>query len=244
MDLDLNTLAKRVKYMREKRGLSQAQLADAIGSDQSVIANLERRDGKSSKYTQQLSQALEVDVAWLISGIANNTDNKNSEVGTGLIQVGTFELWDENTPLSGDEVALPFYREVEVAAGNGRTAIVEDTNRKLRFSKRTLFKAGVAPKDAITMKVTGDSMERLITDGATIGVDVSKANAPIKDNRIYALETGGDLRLKYVQRIAGNRIKLISENDMYADEIYDMAEFASLYRIIGWVFWWSTIARW
>ncbi|WP_413190917.1 XRE family transcriptional regulator [Psychrobacter sp. AT9] len=242
MDTELNTLAKRVKSMRDKRGLSQAQLGDAIGADQSVIANLERRDGKSSKYTPQLATALGVDVAWLLTGVSSATD-ANDKL-TGLIQVGTFEPWDDETPLNGDEVALPFYREVELSAGSGRKAIVEDTNRKLRFSKRTLHKAGVDIKDAITMKVAGDSMERLITDGATIGVDTSKANEPIKDNRIYALESGGDLRCKYIQRAAGGKVKLISENDMYDDEIYSMDEFSQLYRIIGWVFWWSTIAKW
>lgn len=242
MDTDLNTLGKRVKSIREKRKLSQKQLSDAIGADQSVIANLERRDGKSSKYTQQLATALGVEVAWLISGVSSK-DGADS-VPTGLIQVGTFEPWDEETPLNGDEVALPFYKEVQVSAGSGRTAIMEDTNRKLRFSKRTLHKAGVDIKDAITMKVSGDSMERLIMDGATIGVDISKASVPIKDNRIYALESGGDLRCKYIQRVAGGKIKLISENNAYDDEIYEIDEFFELYRIIGWVFWWSTIAKW
>ena len=240
MDNNLSSLGERVKARRDELKLSQAQLADAIGADQSVIANLERRKGKKSKYVQQLATALGVSISYLLAGKSGDSDSGS----TDLTQVGTFEEWDANTPMTGDEVALPFYEEVSASAGGGSAVIKENESRKLRFSKSTLVNAGVNVSDAIVMKVVGDSMERLIMDGATIGVDTSKAKQPIKDNRIYALETNGDLRCKYIQRVAGNKVKLISENSAYADEIYSAEEFAALYRVIGWVFWWSTIARW
>ena len=200
-------LAQRVRFARDKRGLTQAQLADAIGADQSVIGNLERRDGKSSKYASDIATALRVNLAWLVSGVGPSGFKDDSAIGvreSSLEVIGGFDTWDDST----------------------------------------LQNANVQIKDAITMKVNGDSMERLIMDGATIGVDTSKALEPIKDNRIYALETSGMLRCKYLQRLPGDKIKVYSENKMYDDEIYDMEEFSALYRIIGGVFWWSTLERW
>lgn len=246
-NIELSSLAQRVRFARDKRGLTQAQLADAIGADQSVIGNLERRDGKSSKYAGDIATALRVNLAWLVSGVGPSGFKDDSAIGvreSSLEVIGGFDTWDDSTPLGSDEVALPFYRDVEVSAGSGRSCLNPGTSRKLRFSKRTLQNANVQIKDAITMKVNGDSMERLIMDGATIGVDTSKALEPIKDNRIYALETSGMLRCKYLQRLPGDKIKVYSENKMYDDEIYDMEEFSALYRIIGGVFWWSTLERW
>lgn len=46
--------------------------------------------------------------------------------------------WDSDTPLDEDEVELPLYKEVEMSAGAGRTAVREIEGRKLRFSYATL----------------------------------------------------------------------------------------------------------
>lgn len=243
---EMHTLAERVRYARESRGLTQAQLADAIGADQSVIGNLERRNGRSSKYAGAIAKALRVNLEWLLNGSSHSglVGDDDNIYDSSLEVIGGFDTWDDDTPLGSDEVALPFYKDVEISAGNGRSCLDLNTSRKLRFSKKTLQNANVQIKNAITMRVNGDSMERLIMDGATIGVDTSKALEPIKDNHIYALETSGMLRCKYLQRLPGNKIKVYSENKAYDDEIYSMEEFASLYRIVGGVFWWSTISRW
>lgn len=232
----------RVRDTRIEKGMTQQQLADTVGVNQPVIGSIESRDSETSKHASKIADALSVSLDWLLSGKGGKS---NIEVKT---EDGSYETrlntWDESTPLSDDEIDLPFYSNVHVAAGYGSECEEGSPNRKLRFSKRSLRDANVNSEDAIVMKVVGDSMERLILDGATIAVDTSKANVPIKDNRIYALESDGDLRCKYVQRVPGGKIKLISENPMYDDELYDMDEFSKLYRIIGWVFWWSTLAKW
>lgn len=240
---------KRIKEARNTRGLTQQQLADAIGVEQGTINAIESRDAKTSKYAKALCKALRIDIGWALAGVGESplqieAQPSSSDYDVHLDSVGSFETWDDKTPLGADEVALPFYKEVEISAGNGRSCLNTETSRRLRFSKRTLQNANVQIKDAITMRVNGDSMERLIMDGATIGVDTSKALEPIRDNRIYALETSGMLRCKYLQRLPGDKIKVYSENKMYDDEIYSMEEFSSLYRIIGGVFWWSTLEKW
>ena len=136
---------------------------------------------------------------------------------------------------------LPLYKEVEMSAGAGRTAVREIEGRKLRFSYATLRASGVDPSAAICAQLTGNSMEPLIMDGSTIGVDT--ATTHITDGEIYALEHDGMLRVKFVYRLPGGGIRLRSFNrEEYPDEEYSPEDMRSRQiSMIGWVFWWSTV---
>lgn len=150
--------------------------------------------------------------------------------------------WDDDTPLDDDDVELPLFKEIELAAGNGAAHSIEINGRKLRFSKATLRTAGVDMANAACATVTGNSMERLISDGATIGID--RGRTQIKDGEIYAIDHDGMLRVKYLYRLPGNGLRLRSENkDEHPDENYT-AEDAQHIRVLGWVFWWSTLRSW
>lgn len=63
-------LGTRVAYWREKRGLSQIELAARIpGLSQQALSNLESRDSKTSEVAAQLADVLEISLAWLVSGL-------------------------------------------------------------------------------------------------------------------------------------------------------------------------------
>jgi phage repressor protein C with HTH and peptisase S24 domain len=153
------------------------------------------------------------------------------------------EGWDSSTPLNDEDVEIPLYKEVEMAAGDGTSHSVEINGRKLRFALSTLRAAGVDPSSAACATVTGNSMERLILDGATIGIDRSRTQ--IKDGKIYAIDHCGMLRVKSLYRAPGGGLRLHSENsNEHPDEIYSPEQAASDIKILGWVFWWSQIATW
>lgn len=157
--------------------------------------------------------------------------------------IGQIEGWDEKTPLDGEDVEVPLYKEVEMAAGSGNTHAVEINGRKLRFARSTLRAAGVSPENAACATVTGNSMERLIMDGATIGID--RGRTQVKDGKIYAIDHGGMLRVKYLYRAPGGGLRLHSENEIeHPDETYTAEQVARGIKILGWVFWWSQIATW
>lgn len=158
------------------------------------------------------------------------------------IVLGDLQLWDEETPVDTDEIEIPYFKEVMFAAGNGATQVVEEQGRKLRFSKRTLKDVGVDPKDAACATNCGKSMERLIMDGAALGIDKSKQT--IKDGKIYAFDHGGLLRVKYLYRQPFGGLKLVSENKEYPDEYLTPEQVQTEFRLLGWVFWWSTLDRW
>lgn len=185
----------------------------------------------------QLAKILNVNSLWLEYG---EGEIKSVKVDNAEI-IGDISTWDDNTPLDDDEVEVPFFKEVELAAGNGKTEVIELTDRKLRFSKRTLRDAGVSPKDVACARISGNSMERLIIDGATIGIDTSEKN--IIDGEIYAFDHDGMLRVKYLYRMPGGAIRLRSENsEEHGDEIIPFEKLDEL-RILGWVFWWSVVRR-
>ncbi len=157
-------------------------------------------------------------------------------------QMTPLEAWDDATPLHSDDIELPFFKEVCLSAGDGCTHAVEVGDRKLRFARSTLKAAGVDIESAICATATGNSMEDIIHDGTTIGID--RARTQIKDGKIYAIDHDGMLRVKYVYRLPGGGLRLRSHNsDEYQDEVYTGADAAKI-KILGWVFWWSTIATW
>lgn len=157
------------------------------------------------------------------------------------VALSKIEPWDEKTPLNDEDVALPYYKEVEFSAGSGVTHVIEERGRTLRFSRKNLKDAGVDPRDAACGCATGDSMADKIGDGATIGIDRSKTQ--IKDGKIYAIDHDGMLRVKYLHRLPNGGLKLRSHNQDYEDEILSKDDLEKV-SILGWVFWWSSTDRW
>ncbi len=151
--------------------------------------------------------------------------------------------WEEGDPPDLDEVEIPYFDEIQVAAGGGRFPDLELAKRKIRFPRSVLHESGVNPKCAVCVNVTGNSMEPLIADGAVIGIDMS-VNA-ITDGEIYALKHDDLLRVKFVYRLPGGGIRLRSYNrDEYPDEEYTRDQMrAGDISVIGWVFWWSVMRR-
>ena len=232
----------RVRDIRIKKGMTQQQLADSVNVNQPVIGSIESRDSETSKHASKIADALSVSLDWLLTGkggepfLEGNAKEVDHESG--------WAVCDKGISLFDDDIELPIYTNRFVADVDSAEDTGLEARRKLRFSKQTLKEANVNYEDAIVIKLIDDNMAPLILDGSTIVVDTSKANVPIKDNRIYALESDGYLRCKYIQRVPGGKIKLISKNSTYDDELYEMDEFSKIYRIVGWVFWWSTLAKW
>lgn len=65
-------LGKRVLNAREKRGLTQAQLAELAGTSQAAISALENRDSKTSEQVFELADALRVNPRWLQTGAGDS----------------------------------------------------------------------------------------------------------------------------------------------------------------------------
>ncbi|GEK49170.1 HTH-type transcriptional regulator PrtR [Bisbaumannia pacifica] len=152
---------------------------------------------------------------------------------------GHLEPWDDDTPLEADEVELPLFREVEIAAGSGRTQVIENHGAKLRFARRTLRKAGVMKEHAACAYVSGDSMEPVLPDGTTVGVNT--ADTRVMDGKLYVIDHDGLLRVKQLHRLPGGGLRIRSFNQAeFPDE--DLGpDWPEQVRIKGKVFWSSTM---
>lgn len=256
----MDTIGDRIKKQRKSLDLTQEELGTKIGVTKSSVSQWESGMTKSltGKNLTGLAEALGVTEKWLVTGkgeklaftreeidkLRGGLDSVDAlgnkkKIESNATWIGGFDLWDENTLLNDDEVALPFFREVELAAGSGRYEVVENHGPKLRFAKSTLKKQGVSPANAACVIVSGNSMEPAIPDGATIGIDTS--NTTIKNGDIYAIDHDGHLRVKLVYRMPGDVVRLRSFNsDEWPDEHYT-GEDAAKIKVIGRVFWWSVL---
>lgn len=251
---------KRLRDILDERSTPYTTFAAALGVDPQRLNHWFRR-GIPKEFIFEAADALQVNPRWLFDGTPPPADEAEvvysgtyrAEDVHAITQADRTKLpgiileplhpWDDTTPLDEDEVELPLYKEVELAAGNGCTAIQEVSGRKLRFSHATLRTAGVDPSAAVCATLTGTSMAPLIIPGATIGIDTS--SKAIIDSEIYAIDHDGMLRVKFLYRLPGGGIRLRSYNsDEYPDEEYprDQVEAQSI-KILGWVFWWSTVRR-
>ncbi|MNL19572.1 HTH-type transcriptional regulator PrtR [compost metagenome] len=118
--------------------------------------------------------------------------------------------------------------------------MLETNGRKLRFGKRTLQRKNIDPEAAGCVPVTGNSMEPVLPDGSTVGVDT--ACVSVQDGKMYALDHDGLLRVKLLYRQPGGGLRLKSYNEVeHPDERYDGTYVNEHIRIIGKVFWYSVL---
>ena len=229
----------RLKARMEAMGLRPTDISERAGVSKATVTFwLNGTNGAKGKNLLALASALNCAPEWLSSG--KGDPGRKPQANAELL--GDLAVWDDGDPLDEDECEVPYYAEVEFAGGNGMTEVVEVADRKLRFSNSTLRAAGVDCKSAACARVRGKSMERLILDGAAIGFDLTDTS--IIDGEIYAFNHGGMLRGKYLHRLPAGSIRIRSENsDDYPDEIMTAEQFHDEVRMLGRVFWWSTVRR-
>ncbi|MCH4294200.1 helix-turn-helix transcriptional regulator [Shewanella sp. 3B26] len=225
---------ERIKERRKAIGLTQQQVAASVGVSKATISLWENGTTQpKGENLHLLVKELKCSVEWLLYGQEKKSGTANAEFG------GAMEPWSNHTPLGSDEVDVPFYTEVAFAAGAGAFASTENHGPKLRFSKSTLRRQGVEPQHAVCVKVIGTSMEPVLPNGSTVGIDL--ANTTVVDGKMYAINHDGMLRVKLVYRLPGNGLRLRSYNlEEYPDEMYSSDQSKSI-QIVGRVFWYSVL---
>lgn len=105
---------------------------------------------------------------------------------------------------------------------------------KIAIPKFILKTAGVAPEDAICLCMPGNSMMSVIPNGTTLVVDTSSRY--ILDGEIYAILQGSLLRIRILQNMPSEKIKLSAYNeDEYKDEVIDAKELEVIGRVFSWI---------
>ncbi|MDH0745765.1 helix-turn-helix transcriptional regulator [Pseudomonas sp. GD03842] len=249
-----SSIAAIITKERERLGLNQSELSRRLGvTPQAVQAWESGRSVPRPRKLIEIAEALGISshVLFNASGLLSGSFNKvleNLELKAPARKAekeaeidGVIFPWDDDTPLDDDEVYVPFLKEVELSAGSGRTAVEVSETRKLRFGKLTMRRQGVQFDKALCVTVHGDSMSPMLPDGSTVGIDTG--STIVRDGKVYAINQGGQLRIKSLHRMPDGGIRMRSFNrDEYPDEFYTLEEMNQLdITIIGRVFWSSVL---
>lgn len=230
----MKTLAQNIRDRMKALGLTQKELAERADISQVMVHKLLSGKTTTTSKLLNLAKALGCTAEELQYG-----EEGANRVESNAEWAGGFETWDSNTPLGDDEVEIPFYMEVELAAGAGIAEAGEYYGPKLRFAKSTLKHQGVNATHAACVKVAGNSMEPVLPHGSTVGVDTSKVD--IIDGKMYAINHDGMLRVKMLYKLPGGGLRLRSYNtEEWPDEHLDTEKLKHI-KIIGKVFWYSVL---
>lgn len=231
---------RKANLLQLMHGRTRAACADrweTSGSTLSQITSAKAVRNLGDKLARKIEKAEGLPVGWMDKAQSNDKERAGEAFAQDELIMQPTEIFEDNQPLADDEVALPVFREVEFAAGDGRTQVVEKAGKTMRFSIARLARAGVQPHHAACATAQGSSMEPAIHDGSPIAID--RGCRHIIDGKIYALDHGGMLRIKRLYRVPGNAVRLVSDNHMeYPEELHRL-EGPDAPRIIGRVFWWE-----
>lgn len=218
----------RIRQRLKELGLKSVDISKATSISSGGVSHWLNGNSKPrGENLIKLSKLLQCEPEWLLTG--------KSSYEALHPELKRAEAYEVNEPVASYETLVPFFEEVNLAAGAGLASILDNTTEKARINFDVLASAGVPASSVVSCRVSGDSMESKIADGAKIFID-TRTNKII-DGKIYAFEYGGLLRVKYLFRLPFNGIRIRSENsDEYPDEDLSLEE-AKHIRIIGRVFW-------
>ncbi|MCU8015885.1 helix-turn-helix transcriptional regulator [Shewanella sp. SM72] len=235
----MKTLAENIRDRMKAIGMTQKELAERADISQVMVHKLITGKVQTTGKLLNIAAALRCTAEELQYGEDGAKAREANRVESNAEWVGGFETWDSDSPLGDDEVEIPFYMEVELAAGAGIAEAGEYFGPKLRFAKSTLKRQGVNASHAACVKVAGNSMEPVLPHGSTVGVDTSHTD--ITDGKMYAINHDGMLRVKMLYKLPGGGLRLRSYNtEEWPDEHLDTEKLKHI-KIIGKVFWYSVL---
>jgi phage repressor protein C with HTH and peptisase S24 domain len=195
-----------------------AQRSDLSRSYVSLLFNPERFFGE--KTARKLEQALSMP-----SGYLDDDQDATRAV----------EAWSVPADLQPGVYALVPRVAVSLSAGNGHLVDQEQHLPPLAFRREWLdSKCVTSKKNLRVLDVSGDSMEPYLQDQDVVLIDTGQIE--IKDNGVYAIAYGSELRIKRLSRRFDGGLKIRSDNPAYPDEELN-PEQAGYIRVIGKMLW-------
>lgn len=238
----MSELRERIKEVMQEHGLkTNAEMAKWAGVSRGLVGQwLAGLTPFGKKPMLHIDDKTHFNVAWIATGEGAKYKKdkvKTPPLDTNFGDVGQFVLWSSNDPLNPDEyVEVPFYKDLEFAAGTGRCGLPE-AEFKLPFAKSTLHSAGVPLDAAICATIHGDSHYPVMPSGTTVGIDTSDTR--VVDGEMYAFDQEDMRRIKMLYRIPGGYRVVSYNKEEFPDETAPLESV----NIIGRVFTWSVLPR-
>lgn len=199
----MKTLGQRVREARTEKGMSQQELAKAVGVKYQTIQDLETGKSQGSKHIVAIAQALGKDPIALQTGKAGPAADVPTRPRDNIVDVGGVEF-----------AKLPVF-DIRFAAGAGAINDDEKPIDTYLISINLLRSMTSAPLSEIgVFQVDGDSMEPTINNRDWIFVD--RRRVRLTNPGIYCLNFEGDALVKRAaQHLQTGVVTLISDNAKY-----------------------------
>lgn len=163
-----------------------------------------------------IAKAVGVDIGWLASGEGDKLKGVSVQ----------FDPEDKYA-------YVPLY-DARCSAGNGSWNEGAKILTMLAFTAYSLRKQGLEPAQLSAIRVDGDSMEGMLSDGDT--VMINHARRTLEGEAVYVIRLDDHLYAKRLQRQFDGSIHIISENKAYKDMIVPKQQLNEL-EILGRVVW-------
>jgi phage repressor protein C with HTH and peptisase S24 domain len=195
---DMRTLAERLIWAREQKGLSQEALAKLSGVSQSTIGNLEAGIRKTARKIVEIAAASEVDPIWLANGTGEPKPGVRAAPAASTPAVTDSPFVRRPTVRVGDEPDTIPIRRVQIKLRAGFTGFetvpeVEDGG-VLHVPKSVIEREHLVPHQLLAVGVHGCSMEPLLFEGDSVVID-TKDTEPIS-RELYAVNFNSEACVK------------------------------------------------
>lgn len=205
---DVKTLAERLRWAREQRGLTQAALAKKAGVAQGTIGNAESGVRKRPRELLQLAAALGASPVWLESG-RGEWDFLSRGRTTVLEPTG-----EASTPyLPGfEELSIPVLANAGSMGPGFDQMHDEVVVGRLTVSPQWVARM-VKPTALENLRFIhgyGDSMEPTFIDGDILLVDIGIQEPKI--DGVYVLEANDRIYIKRVRQRLNGEFEISSDN--------------------------------
>lgn len=204
MNINNKIASNLVKFMQQN-AISANNIAKAGGVTTSTITRFLAREIKSLN----------------IETIKNIADYYNISLGQFI---DDSKQYSSNAELIGNQdiTFISFYKDIDVSAGSGLEYENDGALSYFPIPNYFLNMYGVAPDDALIVKVNGDSMSPTLNNDDLVIVNKNFSN---NLNGIYVIkdEING-LRVKILDKDKNGNLKVISDNKKYDTQIYSVDE--------------------
>lgn len=214
----MKTLPERLQFAMDQCGFKQDGLAVLANVSQVTISNILSGETKKPRNIAEIAMALGVSSDWLLTG----GENSVSVTGTGAYKNSIVMTLLDN----------------KLAAGNGIVNLdFPDTIRSIEFSPEKFMEVfHRKTANNLTMAVIdGNSMydpkneEISLKHGDIVFIDTSVQE--FRNDGIYAFIHENQARIKRLQYMSGNKLKIISDNPTYETETLERDQVEQIHFI-------------
>lgn len=232
----MTTLASRLNALIKEKGITQSQFADMVGIKQPSAQKVLSGETKRPRNLVDMARVLGVDPIWLQSGVGSS-EVKSADVSTHptpeRIKNSNTVIIDDTANENSSIVLTAYHR---LAGGDGYlNNDYPDEIRSIEFSpdkfvelfgRKTAKNLALCVVDGNSMYDPDDPVGSL-KNGDYVCIDTSVTQ--FVSDGIYSFTFEGYEKIKRLQHLSGNRIKVISDNPRYEDEIIEGEKLAELY---------------